>query len=138
MKVLDKNLRGVDRESILAYMRSSLTVKAPSLVKGAPPRARARANAATPSTCARVRLFIFDPSSFPSRLSWGAGGGATRDGGARGCAAGGGARGGGAVVAQPVVAPLAAPVAATMGATAGPPTAALDFGLFDVIFPFWM
>ena len=40
------------------------------------------------------------------------------------------------VVAQPVVAPVAATVAATMGATAGPPTAALDFGLFGV-FPFW-
>ena len=42
------------------------------------------------------------------------------------------------VVAQPVVASVAASVAATMGATAGPPTAALDFGLFDVIFPFWI
>ena len=40
------------------------------------------------------------------------------------------------VVAQPVVAPVAATVAATMGATAGPPTAALNFGLFEVIFPF--
>ena len=36
------------------------------------------------------------------------------------------------VVAQPAAAPVAAPVAATMGATAGPPTAALDFGLFDI------
>ena len=46
------------------------------------------------------------------------------------------------VVAQPVVAsaaaPVVAPVVAAMGATAGPPTAALDFGLFDVIFPFWI
>ena len=41
-------------------------------------------------------------------------------------------------VAAPVAASVAAPMAAPMAATAGPPTAALDFGLFDVIFPFWI
>ena len=69
MKALDKNPRRVDRDSILAYMRSSLTLKTPSLVKGAPPRARARANAATPNACACARLFIFGPSFFPTPLS---------------------------------------------------------------------
>ena len=96
LRALDKNLRRANCESIPAYMRPSRTVKASSILKGAPLRARARANAATPSAHARVRLFISGPSSFPTPLSWGAGGGAQRDGGARGCADGGGVRGGGA------------------------------------------
>ena len=42
LKAVGKDFRSVDRRSLLAYMRSSFTAKAPSLMKGAPPRARAR------------------------------------------------------------------------------------------------